>query len=85
MTQADTDQGLRAELEAVRRREAELRELLAEAHRQLAERDEELVQSALNHRRIDEMRRTRIWRTAVAWWGFKERARGVLRRGRPEA
>ena len=83
MTQADTDQELRAELEAVRAREAELREMLAETHRQLAERDEELVQSALHHRRVEEMQRTRIWGMAVAWWGLKERL--ARRRGRGEA
>lgn len=69
---------LQAELAAVKRSEAELRALLADAHDQLAQRDEELVRSALAHRRVDDMRQTRVWRMATAYWGARDRARARL-------
>jgi hypothetical protein len=76
----ETDE-LRAQLAAAARREAELRELLADAHIQLAQRDEELVRSALNHRRVEAMRATRVWQLGEQWWRTRDRVKGVLRRG----
>lgn len=75
---------LREELAAVRRREAELRKLLADAHEQLAERDDEVVQEVLWHarfsnRQVEEMRRTRVWRAGVAYWKARNRLLGWLR------
>lgn len=74
-------QALRDELSAVRAREAELRRLLADAHEQLANRDEEIVQdlvqrSQLAQRRVEEMRQTRVWRAASVYWGARDRLRG---------
>lgn len=81
---------LRAELAAAQAREAELRELLVEAHEQLVARDEEIVQelvwrSRLAQERVEAMRSTRVWRAASAYWGARDRlsARvGASRRGR---
>ena len=81
----DSDiEALQAELAAARATEAELRQLLAVAHDQLAQRDEEMVQevvwrSQLAQRRVEEMRRTRVWRVASAWWGTRDRVRGAMR------
>ena len=77
-------EALERELAAVRAREAELRELLAVAHEQLAHRDEELVQAALGpsqlaQQRVAEMQATRVWRAATVWWRTRDRVRGLLR------
>ena len=77
-------EALKAELAAARATEAELRELLAVAHDQMAQRDEELVQdvvwrSRLAQRRVAEMRATRVWRAASAWWGVRDRVREAVR------
>jgi hypothetical protein len=71
---------LRAQLAAATRREAELRELLADAHDQLTQRDEELARSALNHRRVEEMRATRVWRLGEGWWRTRDRIKAGVGR-----
>jgi len=73
-------QTLRERLAAAQSREAELRQLLADAHVALAQRDEELVRSALAHRRLEEMRQTRIWRLGTAYWRVRDRVRDRLTR-----
>jgi hypothetical protein len=73
---------LRAQLAAATRREAELRELLADAHDQLAQRDEELVRSAMNHRRVEAMRQTRVWRMGESWWRTRDRIKAGFGRRR---
>ena len=78
---------LREELAAVRRREAELRRLVADAHEQLAERDDGMVhdllwQSRYGQREVQRMRETRVWRAGVAYWRVRDRLRGWLRPGR---
>lgn len=82
-------EALREQLSAAQAREAELRGLLADAHEQLAARDEQIVQelvwrSQLAQRQVQEMRRTRVWRAASAYWGARDRLRGrvAARRGR---
>ena len=82
-------EALREQLSAAQAREAELRRLLAEAHEQLAARDEEIVQevvwrSQLAQRRVEEMRHTKVWKAASAYWGARDRLRGrvAARRGR---
>lgn len=79
MTSADaTNEDLRAALAAAANREAELRELLADAHHQLAQRDEELVRSALNHTRVEQMRATKIWRLGERWWRLRDRLKSLV-------
>jgi hypothetical protein len=75
-------QTLRERLAAAQSREAELRELLAEAHVALARRDEELVRSALAHRRVEEMSQTKIWRLGTRYWQIRDGVRGRLARRR---
>jgi hypothetical protein len=75
-------QQLRERLAAAQSREAELRELLAEAHVALAQRDEELVRSALAHRRVEEMRQTKIWRLGTRYWRLRDGVRDRLARRR---
>lgn len=73
-------QTLRERLAAAQSREAELRQLLADAHVALAQRDEELVRSALAHRRVEEMRQTKIWRLGTVYWRVRDRVRSQLTR-----
>jgi hypothetical protein len=73
----ETDE-LRRELDAARQRESELRALLADAHVQLAQRDEELVRSALARRRVEAMEQTRAWRLATRYWVTRDTVRGWL-------
>lgn len=75
-------QQLRERLAAAQSREAELRELLAEAHVALAQRDEELVRSALAHRRVEQMRQTKIWRLGTRYWRLRDAVRDRLARRR---
>lgn len=85
MPAADIDgevQQLRERLAAAQSREAELRELLAEAHVALAQRDEELVRSALAHRRVEQMRQTKIWRLGTRYWRLRDAVRDRLARRR---
>jgi hypothetical protein len=75
---------LREELAAVRRREAELRKLLADAHEQLAERDDGMVHDLLWHsrhgqREVEQMRDTRVWRAGMVYWRFRDRLLGWRR------
>ena len=81
----ETIESLREELAAVRRREAELRQLLAEAHEQLAKRDDEIVHEAvlrarLAYQQMEQMRQTRVWRMGTAFWRARARAGRLLRR-----
>ena len=78
---SDEVQALRERLAAAQSREAELRQLLADAHIALAQRDEELVRSALAHRRVEEMRQTRLWRLGTKYWSTRDRLRGQRARG----
>jgi hypothetical protein len=74
VTSADASvEDLRAQLAAAVNREAELRELLADAHHQLAQRDEELVRSAMNHTRVEQMRATKVWQLGERWWRIRDR------------
>jgi hypothetical protein len=68
----------------VRRREAELRRLLADAHEQLAERDDGMVhdllwQSRYGQREVEKMRATRLWRMGTAYWRVRDRLMRWLR------
>jgi hypothetical protein len=80
-------EALRGELAAVRRREAELRELLVDAHEQLAARDDELVKGltwpgSMAQQQLDDLRRTRAWRAVTLYWRTRDRLRDLLRLGR---
>ena len=80
-------EALRGELAAVRRREAELRELLVDAHEQLAARDDELVKGLawpgrMAQQQLDDLRRTRAWRAVSLYWRTRDRLRDLLRLGR---
>jgi hypothetical protein len=80
-------EALREELAATRRREAELRELLVDAHEQLAARDDELVKGLawpgrMALERLAELERTRAWRAVTLYWRTRDRARELLRLGR---
>ena len=62
----------------MRRSEAELRKLLADAHEQLAERDDGIVhdllwQSRHGQREVERMRDTRVWRAGLAYWRLRDR------------
>jgi len=86
-TRSGDAEALRQELAAARRREAELRELLVDAHEQLAARDDELVKGLawpgrMAQQQLDEMRRTRAWRAATLYWRTRDRVRALLRVGR---
>ncbi len=75
---------LREELAAVRRREADLRQLLADAHEQLAERDDAMVHDLLwesrhGQRELQQMRNTRVWRAGMVYWQARDRLRRWLR------
>ncbi|MFL5820532.1 MAG: hypothetical protein ACJ76S_07610 [Solirubrobacteraceae bacterium] len=80
-------EALREQLAAATRREAELRELLVDAHEQLARRDDELVQGLawpgrMAQQQLDELRGTRAWRAVNAYWRTRDRLRALLRVGR---
>lgn len=83
----DEVETLRRELAAATRREAELRELLVDAHEQLAARDDELVKGLawpgrMALERLGELERTRAWRAVTSYWRTRDRARDLLRLGR---
>jgi hypothetical protein len=82
----DDAESLRRELAGARRREAELRELLVDAHEQLAARDDELVKGVawpgrMAQEQLDELRRTRAWRAVTLYWRTRDRLVALLRLG----
>ena len=82
----DEVEALRRELAASTRREAELRELLVDAHEQLAARDDELVKGVawpgrMAQEQLDEMRRTREWRAVTLYWRTRDRLLALFRLG----
>ena len=84
---SDEVEALRRELAASTRREAELRELLVDAHEQLAARDDELVKGLawpgrMAQQQLDELRGTRAWRAVTVYWRTRDRVRALLRLGR---
>jgi hypothetical protein len=82
----DEVEALRRELSAARRREAELRELLLDAHAQLAARDDELVKGLawpgrMALERLAQLERTRAWRAVTLYWRTRDRLLALLRLG----
>ena len=84
----DEVEALRRELAAVQRREAELRELLVDAHEQLAARDDELVKGlawpgTMALERLAELERTRAWRAVTIYWRTRDRLLALVGVRRP--
>jgi hypothetical protein len=84
----DEVEALRRELAAAQRREAELRELLVDAHEQLAARDDELVKGLawpgrMALERLAELERTRAWRAVTIYWRTRDRLLALVRVRRP--